>query len=44
MKAESGLYSNRIDEMNDTIASLQSQLAEKNRVWIIIIFYFIAFL
>ncbi|XP_059139823.1 golgin subfamily A member 1-like [Physella acuta] len=31
MKAESGLYSNRIEEMNDTIASLQSQLAEKNR-------------
>ncbi|CAL1540795.1 unnamed protein product [Lymnaea stagnalis] len=31
-KAESGLYSDRIDEMNDMIASLQSQLAEKNRM------------
>ncbi|BFZ05749.1 hypothetical protein BsWGS_08788 [Bradybaena similaris] len=31
-KAESGLYSDRIDEMNKTIFSLQTQLTEKTRV------------
>ncbi|CAG5131443.1 unnamed protein product, partial [Candidula unifasciata] len=31
-KAESGLYSDRIDEMNKTIFSLQTQLTEKTKV------------
>ncbi|XP_055898837.1 golgin subfamily A member 1-like [Biomphalaria glabrata] len=30
-KAESGLYSSRIDEMSEMISSLQNQLADKNR-------------
>ncbi|GFO15808.1 golgin subfamily a member 1 [Plakobranchus ocellatus] len=32
VKAESGLYSERIDEMTATIATLQAQLTEKNRM------------